>query len=297
MIDQTLIKFLNLVWLRPENALTMTIRSKSVKNYFYNMRSPSVDISGGDGTFSFLTCGGVLNEEFDVFGATVSLESVRERNLDIYDYFDIGYKPRIITKPKVRFDYHTDWKKNLQSKAKKLNFYKNTVLHDNNKTLPFESKYFNFIYSNSAYWIKNISLHLAELHRVVSDTGVIALHIKNNLQVIDTFRDNSSLNKECKKILDRGRTDTYKSLTSYNEWKDRFVKTGFEIQDIIDIGLRPLAPSLIEMANSLDKQIRNRVKRKWVEICHDLLRCLAEPNLHLGFDKRVAEHLFILKNK
>jgi len=221
--DKLLLQFLNLVWLRPENALTMTIRSKTVKEYFMKMKSPSIDISGGDGIASFITCGGELDEKFDIFTTVGHLDKVRDEKADIYDYYDGMYAPQIIKKPDVSFDYYSDWKQSLLEKAKKLNFYKKLILQDNNKKLQFESDYFNFVFSNSIYWVENIDLFMNELYRIVNDDGLVVLQVKNDYQLKSSFRDLSSLDEKCKDILDRGRSQTYKSLTGFKNWKKRFL--------------------------------------------------------------------------
>ena len=66
------------------------------------------------------------------------------------DYKENDYKI-IKKKIKKKFDYGSDHKLNL-IKSKKLNLYKNFILHDNNKKFPSNLNKFNYIYANSAYW-------------------------------------------------------------------------------------------------------------------------------------------------
>ena len=47
------LKFLNFYWLRPEKALLHTFRSEKYMKTFKYFKSPSLDVSCGDGVYSF----------------------------------------------------------------------------------------------------------------------------------------------------------------------------------------------------------------------------------------------------
>src|SRR5262245_35718478 len=59
--------YLHAFWLRPENALWMALRSMTLAEVAWP--APAVDLSCGDGVFSFLHLGGRLDPRFDVFCA------------------------------------------------------------------------------------------------------------------------------------------------------------------------------------------------------------------------------------
>jgi hypothetical protein len=48
-----------------------------------------------------------------------------------------------------------------------------------------------------------------------------------------------------------------------------------------DIGLRPIAPLLVRMANELTPQTRLEVKRDWIALFCDLLEPLCRPEFDL----------------
>ena len=48
-----------------------------------------------------------------------------------------------------------DWKINLLKKSQKLKFYNNLLLHNNEKKFT-KNNHFDLVFSNSAYWVKNI---------------------------------------------------------------------------------------------------------------------------------------------
>ena len=53
-------RFLQVYWLRPENAFWMTLRSETLADC--PIEQPALDIACGDGLFSFLHCGGGLRD-------------------------------------------------------------------------------------------------------------------------------------------------------------------------------------------------------------------------------------------
>lgn len=76
--------FLNAYWLRPETALWRTLDVEAMKNFKF--ASPSLDLGGGDGTFSFLRAGGEYDNAFDVFLDVDNLDKFFD-NVDVYDSF------------------------------------------------------------------------------------------------------------------------------------------------------------------------------------------------------------------
>ena len=54
-------RFVQAYWLRPENALWMTLRSTTLSAHA--LERPSLDVSCGDGVFSFLHAGGAFDHE------------------------------------------------------------------------------------------------------------------------------------------------------------------------------------------------------------------------------------------
>jgi hypothetical protein len=101
--------------------------------------------------------------------------------------------------------------------------------------------------------------------------------------------------------------DCWPSLCSRSEWERRFAAAGLAVEQvhtiasrthaqIWDIGLRPLAPLLVRMANGLTRRDRSAIKRDWIELCLDLLApmCRFDFDLFPG-DHKPAELQYVLK--
>jgi hypothetical protein len=67
--QETFEKFLNYLWLRPENALTTTLRAERLSRCFPSPGAGTLDVSCGDGAFAFLTLGGEFHPDTDMFAA------------------------------------------------------------------------------------------------------------------------------------------------------------------------------------------------------------------------------------
>jgi hypothetical protein len=138
-------QWLNVYWLRPENALWRTLNVMALEDI--DFRQPSLDLSCGDGVFSFLLARGEFEREFDVYKGAGKLDEFYD-NTDIYDAAPEEYAPSINKSPEYNISVGTDWKPNLLEKADKLGFYDELIEHDNNNPLPFDDNNFNTIYTN-----------------------------------------------------------------------------------------------------------------------------------------------------
>ena len=298
--------FLNIFWLRPENAFWVTRRSVELKRYPFVR--PSIDISCGDGLFTFTHLGGVLGLDFDMFIDVANLDKVRTEAVDIFDCYDESlYVPEVTKPPCTRIDYGTDWKKTLLNKASKLELYENLVLHDNNYKMPFDDDSFMTVYSNSVYWVDNLEFHLKDIYKIVKPEGMVLLEIKTDyIKKYTLGRYAPFLGENLARIIDRGRLQNYKGLKSFQWWTYNLQRLGFEIIEckgfigkvhayVWDIGLRPLTPILVKMANSLSKYQRRAIKQEWMEYCLDLLLPLV--NLEPAPEEECIEFLFVLKKK
>jgi SAM-dependent methyltransferase len=299
-------RFLNAYWLRPENALWMALRSEVLAGAPW--QGPAIDLSCGDGVFSFLHAGGVFEDDFDVFTSVTPLGPTTDRQTDIFDYCDTRYHPALRRRPACTIDVGTDWKPNLLTKAGRLHLYKELVVHDNNQPLPFDSGSFRTVYCNSAYWIENIDLFLAEMRRITAADGTVLLEMKLNSVLQYTLeRHRATLGDRFLEIIGRGRAETWPSMADRATWESRFARAGLPIEratpfvtrthaHLWDVGLRPIAPLLIELANSVTPETRSRVKRRWVDLFCDLCEPFFDPDTDLlpGTDEP-AEILYELK--
>ncbi len=300
-IEVKLKKFLNLYWLRPENGLLTTFKSHAISSY--DFEGPSMDLSCGDGLFMFLHLGGILDDEVDYFISTKAKDFSHSKEfIDIYDSYSEDYFVKIKKNPETKIDYGLDLKQQLLNKASKLDIYTNLVCHDNTNPLPFEENTFNFIHSNSVYWVNNPEKLLSEILRILKPGGKAILELMTPYHH-QTYSDISSfLSEQAISILDRNRRSSMPGVKTYNEWTDIITKCGFEISnassvypnrlivDISNIGLRPISHLLIQMSQYLPKEKRIELKQEWVNIFYELFK----PLLTLSDDSDLDVSPYVL---
>jgi len=299
-------RFLQVYWLRPENAFWMALRSETLARC--PIVAPSLDVACGDGLFSFLHGGGVLDPAFDVFQTVREVKPRPSNGDDMFDGCNDGYRPRIVQTPHSTFNTGVDHKAALLQKASKLFFYDRLVEHDCNRRLPFDDDTFETVYCNAAYWIDNIDGFLAELRRITRPDGRIVLQVKLDTMARYTLASFAEqLGTRFLEIIDRGRLACWQSLADRATWERRYARAGLEIEEVSpfitathahiwDVGLRPIAPLLIRLANAVDKQTREEVKSEWVDLFMDLALpiCSAGFNL-IDNDAEPAELQYVLQ--
>ena len=285
-------RFLDAYWLRPENALWMTLRSDALDKITWS--EPAIDIACGDGVFSFLHHGGSFDPDFDVFHAVASLDRVYEQHADMFDAIDPTYAPTIEARPATRINTGMDLKAALLSKAAALRFYERIVRHDANQPLPLQTDACQTVYCNAAYWVENLSGLLRELNRITLPGGTIILQVK-----LDSIREctlepiRAVLGARFLDIIGRGRFETWPSLLSRSAWEESFRRAGLQIVDVApvatkthahlwDVGLRPIAPLLVRMAKGLSSSDRSSIKRDWVDLFVELATPLRQFDLALS---------------
>ena len=287
-------RFLQAYWLRPENALWMTLRSLALREISWT--SPGIDICCGDGIFTFLHGGGALDPDFDVFTSVRNLDCVTESHADMFDHVEDSYKPPIVSPPRRTVEVGTDHKTALLAKAKRLDLYDQLVRHDANHALPFDRDAFQTVYCNAAYWVKNIALFLSELARITAPAGRVILQVK-----LDSMKDHTLnvfepiLGSRFLEIIGRGRIDCWPTVCNQATWEKRFRAAGLTICDATplvtrthahfwDVGLRPIAPMLVKMTQSIAPAVRASIKKEWVALFHDLLLPLCNSEMDLFAD-------------
>lgn len=300
-------QYLNAYWLRAENAFWMCLRSLALARS--EVRSPSSDVACGDGVFSFLHAGGEFDEAFDVFGAVGHLDRVTNEHADMFEAGGERYAPRIARPAAWQVDLGVDLKPGLLQKASTLGFYHRLVEHDCNRPLPFPDDAFATVYCNSAYWVRAIDPFLRELRRITRPDGCVILHLKLAAlhdYTLEAFR--RQLGARFLELIDRGRRGCWPTIGTRSQWEQRFKRAGLTIAEatpfvtrthahIWDVGLRPLAPLLVRMANSLAPQTRAEIKRDWVALFLDLLEPLCRSDFDLFADaSEPAEIQYVLQS-
>ena len=107
--------------------------------------------------------------------------------------------------------------------------------------------------------------------------------------------------------LDRGRLATWPSLASRSEWERRFQRAGLNIlatsplatrthAHLWDIGLRPIAPLLVRMANELTPDTRLAIKHDWIALFCELLEPICRSDFDLfAQQSEPAEMQYVLR--
>lgn len=284
-------RFLNAYWLRPENAYWMTLRSETLARVPLN--APVVDVCCGDGVFLFLHAGGVFDAAFDVFQSVGALDRVHSSHADMFDHVTAGYAPAIVRPPSRTIHSGLDAKQALLNKARALGLYKQLIEHDANQRLPFGDASFETVYCNAAYWVEQIDGFLRELRRITRPGGRMILQVKLEAMReynLSPFR--AQLGQRFLDILARGRLDTWPTLGDRGAWERRFKSAELNIVEevpfvtatharIWDVGLRPIAPLLVRLANGVSIADRLAVKRDWVSLMLDLCLPLCDPEFRL----------------
>lgn len=232
----------------------------------------------------FCVEGGILSDEFDVFLDVDNLNHFFD-NEDVYDSYHEDGKNHfsIIKRADYQIDVALDHKENLIKKAERLGLYKDYVVADANKSLPFENDSFSSIFSNIIYWLNNPRFVLSEIFRILKKDGRCCIMLPNDSFIEASFY-NSFYVKGGKpdglkflELIDRGRTsENIKVVKPKNEWEKIITNTGFTIEEcnphlsktlmqIWDIGLRPLFPFLREMTGCMERLALMDLKRRWVD--------------------------------
>ncbi len=132
---------------------------------------------------------------------------------------------------KIKIDVGIDLiENNKVNKARKNNVYKKIVLYDGNK-LPFKDNSFNTIISNCVLeHVPQINDSLAEIYRVLKPNGYFIASVITNkwedylfgTKILGGFYKNFMRKKQ-----------EHCQLLTVNEWKEKFVLSGFKIEKII----------------------------------------------------------------
>lgn len=303
-IDKYLKQFLNVFWLRPETALWRTM--DCVRMDDLEFKKPILDVGCGDGIFSFIRAGGKFGLDFDMFLSAGSLGKFYQK-ADIYNTFNknkLIYN--VIKKPDYKIDVGMDWKQALLDKANFIRLYDKLIRHDANYRLPLKDSSFNTVFSDIVYWLDNVEGSLREFSRIISKEGEIILMLPDK-KIKDCYVYNHYLKNKSPwaKLLDKGRYHHIKRNYSNNEWKKLFSRAGLKVVHhdthiskllikFWDIGLRPLSPDLIKMANSLKKETRREIKKGWIKTCYQIAYPFLKEELT---HKDNLFHLFVLKKK
>lgn len=308
-LDRYLDELLPLFWLRPETALWRAcdcLLMESVK-----LPGRSADLGCGDGTLSFVMAGGRFPKDYDVFKTVAKLRSYG-RGSDIFNAKARGALKTTTTGLHRRFSWAVDHKDGLISKAARLGLYEKTLVHDLNKPLPFEVGSLDSAFSNILYWLEDADAVLKDWRRVLAAKGRLALFVPDH-----SFPDKAWLYYRAPhegrfrhlNYLDRGYSPLIKHCYSAARWEKIFDRAGYRVvehrpylsdavMDIWNVGTRPIAHLLIDMAGRLDASDRLRARKLWV----DFFTGFFSPILRDEMKRRPREgtaafHFYVLEKR
>lgn len=279
--DERLIReFLNINWLRPECVIWSAKAAQLLRGYF--PRNPSLDIGCGNGLTMFLAAGGGFDMHYDWFINTETAGFLDNR--DIYDSdAGAGISGHISRKPLHYMDCGVDHKKNLLSQADELaGFYRKTVAADARRDLRslFGKGEFLDVYSNILYWLDNPEDVINDIFHLMSPGGRFIACAPRRVffeNCISFKHREGGPHSGIWRLLDRGRSDSYRTDATDEALAGYCERAGFRLVSrenyvspttlmVWDIGLRPLSPALISMANSFPPETRLRQKKEFMEL-------------------------------
>lgn len=311
MSTMTFNQLLNVFWLRPETAIWRELDIQAMQDFEFN--SPSLDLGCGDGMFSFIRAGGEFCRDYDAFRCMTDLDKFFD-NVDVFDASDKIAPPVVTRFPDYRIDCAYDLKENLLKKAANLEFYKELKQGNANEPLPFADQSFKSVFSNIIYWLDVPQLALNEISRILKPGGRACLMLPNRTLPEFSFYNQNYVKTGDKSFaflekLDRGRfADNIRQARSEDEWQVMFDAANLKrvthvahlsktVIQIWDIGLRPLFPVLMKMANSLQEDHLLEIKEEWVSILRQFLEPVILLDGELGQGKEPAFHCFILEKE
>ncbi len=280
-------EYANMEWLRSEVVVWHAVADQLIGNYLINSDN-ILEIATGNGFFTFMSLGGKFNEKFDHY-YSVDLDK-RKNDGDIYDSFPkIQINKFIKQYPLKKLEVALDHKQSTLDQVKLLNLSNNYICQDANTNFSLEN--IDTIYTNSIYWLKNPLIQLERWYGRLNNGAKIILVFPNS----DFFNYCRSYKKESKmwKLLNRGRADTLMWSMDFIDFEKKINTMGYHVVDykrylskltlqIDDIGLRPISPQLIKMANSLKPDLRFEIKQEWVETMMIILTELLDNEIQNG---------------
>ena len=297
LIDKKISQFFNLYWLRPENVpWDLHVYKIFQKNFKINKLSRSLEIGSGTGFNSLLNLNGELNKKFDFF-FNANVKSFY-KNKDIYDSKILfNAKINLVSKPaENRFDLVLDLKKNLINKSKLLNISKKYNVFDCNNDIAKFGR-FDFIYTSIIYWLNNPYKSIINIKKSINHNGHFLFTIPNQnfLKYCKSYTPRGKLWS----LINRGRKKTLKLIIEENLFENWLKKNQLDIVsknyflskktlEIWDLGLRPISPLLIKMANSLDFDTRSLIKKEWCNNLMPIVKELSYEELFYGKKKAVT---------
>lgn len=242
--DEFLKKYINVYWLRAENAIFSANLAVAIRNNIsFNKNEKILEIACGDGIFSFLAFGGDFDKKFDIYSSVKKLDRSVE-NDDVFDFYnDEKYLPLISKYSQIKIDKALDIKESLLKKAEKLQLYKKTKLY-NIETMSIEEEiYYDKVFLFSAIMhIEKINFLLKDVYANMSKNGKFYVNILTPKIVSFYEKVSSHYGKNFSSIMERDMRSLWPSLYTIKEWEDIFNANGFRVKNIANVMDDSFAP-------------------------------------------------------
>lgn len=271
------VQFMVRTCLHPVSGLFNYAKTRTLHSL--KMAEPSIDISCGDGSTTFIMLGG----EFAADGRTP------------------------IRFPKYKYTYGTDYNQKSLDAASALAAHRTLIHHDNAAPVfPLQDGQFRFVYHNALYFLKDPVSFLKKIHGAMHEDGIGLFQVWTDkfYSVYDKMGKIFSpemINEESPFTL----TDTFHSGYSVQQWKDIFTRAGFRIQ-LIESALPDVAiieQLVIEntlclrndywrLLGEVSPKTQYEIRKEWVEknsrffypcVTEDALRIPIEDATYLSF--------------
>lgn len=309
---QVLHDALNLWWLRPENALALASYVVHGVDLTPYPGKSYADFACGDGVNTFFKSGGRFHGDFDLFLAGIApgkTQDIAQAHVDVFDFYEDSYAPKIITRPGGQYALGTDHKDNLLKKAQHLDFYQDLYLADLGDEVPaIADESLDLIYCNSLDWVAETQQALSAMAQKLAPQGRMVIDVftseKKALHWGQLFPRTSSSWQE---LLNPGRQETNPGLRDEKGWEALFAQQGLEINEkhnilpaaithVWNLGLRPIFPMLNKMVAQMDHSNRQDIKTEWVGVFSELLLPLLEQPQDFALDRRHYRVQYVLSH-
>ena len=299
-------EFLNVYWLRPENAIFSANLADSInRNFTSHEEDKILEVGLGDGIFSFTTWGGELDKTFDVYSTTKRL-TFGNYSDDIYDSYDKDtYQPVITRKASLKIDLGYDIKQNLINKASKLHLYNKLEVKDMEDVLD-DDKFDKILLFSAIIHLANPLKVVSNLKNMLADEGEIYINTMSlGMTRLYSLLANS-YNDEFVKFIERDMRNLWPSLYTVNNWKKLFVEAGLSIKrvetviseeyaPVWNIGMRPFSSqniSLYMIAKKYETEEANNIKQEYIDI---VLSFAESFKVDGSMNDNAGGHLFVLE--
>jgi len=309
LVKRYLRQLLSIHWLRPETALWRTFDCLLMHNFSFGEKT--ADLGCGDGTLSYVMAGGSL-PGYDAYAQVAPMKGYRE-GADIYNITVKDNDILALDSSTLRYTYSfgIDHKEGLISKAKRFKgFYEHTIVHDLNTPLPFDDGGLSAAFSNVLYWLHDLDVVLADWARMLVQAGRLFLFVPNKC-----FKEKAWLyylaphneGRRYYNFLDRGYNSLIKHCYTMREWETLFTRNGFHVvrhekyltdpvMEIWNIGTRPIAPLLIDMASNIMPEKKDEMRMEWIDYFASFFTPIIEGEFGANpGDEAHAFHFYVLE--